>query len=291
MTTQQIINEFKSHGLKIISEEKLIKYVEFCLENNQQEKIKFKTSHHHILPKAKLLQFTKYSNLSENPWNGVHLLHKDHYFAHWLLSEAIEHISILTSFCAMNNKDVKLGRIKESDLIPPATFQIIMERRNKLNNERLSDPVLVKERIKKRLETITDKDLKSIGRKISETHNKEIVLENGTITTIIKEKEKKRLKTISEEVELDDGRVLTKAKIHSLKSAKTRTDKGRFFNLFHVKNGLIKTSVKQRDIKQMSQGLFNTSKENYLGKSDKSKIALNKKGNIHLIGYYIEEIL
>jgi len=124
----KILQELLNSNIKIMSQEKLEQYIQFCIKNNQQEKIKYKTSYHHILPRK---LFEKYSNLKENPWNGTHLKHSDHYYAHWLLTEAIDDYGQLSAFCAMHNKDTKLGKIEEKDLISEDEFQKKMEERNK----------------------------------------------------------------------------------------------------------------------------------------------------------------
>lgn len=113
--------------LDVINDEKLIEYVEFCL-SNKTNKIKFKSALHHILPGAKLLPFGKYKNLKETPWNGVYLLHKDHYYAHFLLSQAVNHISILHAFRVMHLSDCKLNKLSECDLIDLNKYQDICER-------------------------------------------------------------------------------------------------------------------------------------------------------------------
>lgn len=99
--------------LKVKDNEKLLEYVDFCLLNDKGFKIKFETSHHHILPKAKNLPFENFSNLDDNKWNGVHLSHKDHYIAHWLLYEAVSSYSVIKSFIAMHEKDSVLRNIED----------------------------------------------------------------------------------------------------------------------------------------------------------------------------------
>lgn len=51
-----------------------------------QHRLKTKTGEyfelHHILPKC---AFPQYSNLKNNPWNGILLTTKEHYICHWLL--------------------------------------------------------------------------------------------------------------------------------------------------------------------------------------------------------------
>ena len=123
----KILQEFLGSNIKIKSLEKLEHYIDFCIENNRQKRISGKLSYHHILPQATSLPFKSFANLKENSWNGTYLLYSDHYYAHWLLTEAIEDYSQLTAFCAMHNKDIKLGRIEEKDLIPKEEFQKKME--------------------------------------------------------------------------------------------------------------------------------------------------------------------
>lgn len=132
MTTKEIIQEFKRCNLTILSENKLLKYIEYCQIHNQLEHTKFKTSYHHILPQAESLPFREYSDLKENSWNGTYLLHKDHYYAHYLLAQAVEHWAILCSFSAMNNQDLKNKRLQETNLIGKEEYDILMKRKYEL---------------------------------------------------------------------------------------------------------------------------------------------------------------
>lgn len=139
MTTnlhQQILNEFLNSNIKIKSLDKLNEYIAYCINNNQNKPIKSKTSHHHILPKAKDC-FPELENLKVNKWNGTHLMYFDHYYAHWLMTEAINNYSQLYAFCAMHNMDTKKGRILESNLIPAEEFQEKMKEREHKRRIRL----------------------------------------------------------------------------------------------------------------------------------------------------------
>lgn len=131
----KILQEFLDSEIIIKSQEKLIQYIDFCIENNQLKRIKGKTSHHHILPQADSLPFTGFSNLKENPWNGTHLSYYNHYYAHWLFTESIDDYGQLHAFTAMHNSDIKNGRINEEDLIAEEEFQIKMEERSKKHRE------------------------------------------------------------------------------------------------------------------------------------------------------------
>lgn len=115
------------------------KYVEFCLTNRVEHKIKGVTSTHHILPQSKLLPFTQFKSLLQHPWNKAELKHCHHYYAHYLLAKAINHISTLTAFCGMHNKDIVLERITDQDLIMEDDFQTLYQMRNeKIRQHRLS---------------------------------------------------------------------------------------------------------------------------------------------------------
>lgn len=114
----------------ITDTEKLKEYISFCLTNNNLVKIKGLTSYHHILPQSKSLPFTEFSSLYKHKWNGTHLSFYNHYYSHFLLQQAVNHPSILYSFIAMHNKDYKIGRIHEDELIPQDTFNELMKQRN-----------------------------------------------------------------------------------------------------------------------------------------------------------------
>jgi len=108
--------------LNVKDKDKLQEYVDFCLDNSLEEQIKFKSNLHHILPKAKSLPFINYKNLKEHSWNGVHLLHKDHFIAHSILAEAISDKAISHAWHRMN--------ITTDDFdkkITPELYQILCE--------------------------------------------------------------------------------------------------------------------------------------------------------------------
>lgn len=134
MQKSKILNEFTKLNC-VINQELLEKYVDFCLQNDVGTKIIKTTSTHHILPAAKTLPFRKFSNLSENSWNKAELSYYNHYIAHFMLYEAINHFAIISSFCAMHNKDLQLGRISKNDLISEEEFTKIMLKRNLLIKE------------------------------------------------------------------------------------------------------------------------------------------------------------
>jgi len=173
----KILQEFLDSDIKIISQENLKRYIEYCIYKNQEKRIQSKTAYHHILPSA---LFDEYKDLKQNPWNGSHLLYSDHYYAHWLLTEAIEDHGQFNAFCKMHNCDIKLGKIKEKDLMPPEEFQKISELSYKLREEELN-----KEYINKDGELTTKRKEMTKKRKI--TIKKDIILEDGTITSIAKE--------------------------------------------------------------------------------------------------------
>ncbi len=190
--------------LDVTAASKLKQYIQFCTENNKNERIKGKTSHHHILPRS---LFEQYSNLKEHPWNGTHLLYADHYYAHWLFTEAINDYGQMEAFCKMHNCDIKLGRITENELISSVDFQIIMEKTIKKSSElRLSTEwkeTIGKEKIRKMVETKSSEEWKNtIGKlskikqviSLSRTMNSDIWKETTGADKIRKQKETKSSK-------------------------------------------------------------------------------------------------
>lgn len=63
---------------------------------------KTKTHYHHILPKSKDM-FPIFKNLTDNPWNGVHLTIREHFIAHWMLHKALKGSSQTVAFFHMIN--------------------------------------------------------------------------------------------------------------------------------------------------------------------------------------------
>ena len=94
--------------LNVIDENKVLEYINFCLENDEKCKTKFETASHHILPKS---IFKEFACLKTNLWNSVHLTHKNHYIAHSILAEAINEKEIIYAWKRMNNSNNYFGII------------------------------------------------------------------------------------------------------------------------------------------------------------------------------------
>ena len=244
-----IFTVFKNSIINIKCEQKLQEYVNFCIDNNQNDRIQGKTSHHHILPNK---LFPEYSNLKENDWNGSHLLYSDHYYAHWLLTESIDEFTMLYAFCAMHNKDFANNRLSVEDLINPNDFQNKMQERGIKHSLYLTNThngcSIAKTAAKKMMETKLKPIIingvettiykESIAKRIK-TMTAPIILD-GVVTTIYKESSKKYSKTMKEEYLNDDFQVTTKAKERSKKYSKTVT--AEFIDL----DGNVTTKAKER---------------------------------------------
>lgn len=128
----QIYNLFNDRMKDSITNYDALKeYIIFCLVNDRLCAEKGVTSHHHILPKCgKANTFHDVLNLTYHPWNGAHLTFYHHYYAHFLLTKAINNRSIRYSFIMMHFKDHANARIRTDDLIDEQTFNTIMKQRN-----------------------------------------------------------------------------------------------------------------------------------------------------------------
>ena len=137
MSKDKILNELgKINCIK--DWDRLNEYVEFCLSNHRSVKIPSQTSSHHILPRAKTLPFRQFEDLNTHKWNLSELSYYDHYMAHYILAQALDHLAVLHSFVAMHNKDLKLGRLSRDELIDPETYnQIFLDRNKKISSKRM----------------------------------------------------------------------------------------------------------------------------------------------------------
>jgi len=254
MNLTEILHEFKSHNLNIIDESKLIEYIDFCISHNQNNKIMYKTAHHHILPQAVKLPFGNFSDLKSNPWNGVHLLHKDHYDAHFLLCQSIEHYSIVSSFYAMNNKDLKNKRLDKNDMVSEDVTELLLRDRTKL--------VTAEYLLNGEYTSIA----KEVGKKASITKRKGFI-KDGNLTTIAKESGKKRTAT-------NNGRAITVV-IYNINNEVIEECNGTFFAFCKI-HSLDYTSLK------------NASKDSRLFKTNLSKARAINQGKEKFIGCYTE---
>lgn len=133
----EILAIFRESNIRIKSLNYLIEYIKFCLNNDEGcKKVNSKnyslTSYHHILPSA---LFPNYKKLSENSWCGAHLTFYNHYYAHWLLANALNEYSQTHAFICMHIRDVKNGRIAKSELISKEEVNFLMCKRATLQLE------------------------------------------------------------------------------------------------------------------------------------------------------------
>lgn len=188
--------------------DKLKEYITFCLENNTNVKIKGVTSYHHILPQCRKLPFSDYTLLNKYTWNGAHLTYYNHYYAHFLLYQAVTHPSILFSFVAMHKKDFSLGRITEKELIPEYIFNEIMKQRNEnISKDKLelvfhNGEFITKAKRASLIRNITDAQKQKMSIRMKGDNN--IVYSEGIVDKIRKTKlntfiDGKNLDTISAE--------------------------------------------------------------------------------------------
>jgi hypothetical protein len=118
------IKLFNIYDIK--SEERLIKYIDFCLKNHDDA---IHGANHHILPSA---LFKQYSDLKNNKWNCARLSYYNHYIAHFLLYKAVNHPAVDAAIYGMHNKDYKNGRLTKDQLISEHEYTII---HNKVMNK------------------------------------------------------------------------------------------------------------------------------------------------------------
>lgn len=117
---------YENSNINIKCEVSLLKYIDFCLNNNLSKKIN-NSEHHHILPKSKNL-FPEYSNLRENPWNGVHLTYSNHYIAHSLLIDALNNQTVIYAWHRIN----KLSEQDSVGLIGPEKYSELRSKHKQL---------------------------------------------------------------------------------------------------------------------------------------------------------------
>lgn len=132
-------------------------YVDFCFMHDVGEKVKSRTSAHHVLPRAKTLPFVEFANLKKHSWNKVELEYYDHYIAHYLLTKAIDHIAAYHAFCAMHNKDVARNLLPSIQLISPNEYEELYQLRNQAISKRSLELVEVDGRMITRAKQRNDK--------------------------------------------------------------------------------------------------------------------------------------
>lgn len=215
----------------------LEKYVDFCIENHQEEK--FKSSTHHILPQAKSLPFVKFKNLKIYTWNRCELSHYNHYIAHYLLTKAIKHLAIHTAFCAMHYKDYKRQFISDVELLEEKEFNKIYEERNKLLSEFLLEKVeyngeiVTRASIRLKNRKLTQEQIQKMSERMS--GDKNIVHLDGVVSKIRQTKSTKTIdgknmdtisseraaNTMKQKYKSEDGKETTIYEQNGLKISKT----------------------------------------------------------------------
>jgi hypothetical protein len=145
MSTEKdsLLEKFSALSSSIVNMPLLHRYLDFCLTQRLPNKLVKESTSHHILPMAKTLPFKQWSDLTNFSWNKAELTYADHYKAHFLLANAIDHIAIYHAFAAMHKKDFVLGRITESDLICSDEFSAMWNKRNEKISQRRLEIIIV----------------------------------------------------------------------------------------------------------------------------------------------------
>lgn len=207
-----ILEKFINSNIEIICKEKLLKYISLCINKNNKQRIKYKTEYHHILPRS---LFPDYADLKSNEWNGVHLLYEDHYVAHSILAEALNSYEMLSAWIMMNDMNTKTNKIiKPEEIIGKEKYSYLREMTIRKRSEYLAKEIIDDEG---NITTVA----KEYGKKVSCTLKKEIVDENGNITTVAKERAKKNKETVTKEIVDEKGNITSIAKERALVSANT----------------------------------------------------------------------
>ena len=77
-----------------------IKYINSCIQSNQNNPTKEHTEKHHILPKE---MFPEYKSFNKFPWNCAELTIRQHMIAHYILWKLTNHSSQLSAFYLMSS--------------------------------------------------------------------------------------------------------------------------------------------------------------------------------------------
>lgn len=108
MTTAILLERSNTHNRYMIQ-----RYLKF-ISSRPGVHIPGKTHLHHILPKASDF-YPEYRLISDHPWNGIHLTHREHFIAHWMLARAFPNTSQTRAFYYMvNNLGKRRSRLYES---------------------------------------------------------------------------------------------------------------------------------------------------------------------------------
>jgi hypothetical protein len=284
---------------------------------------------HHILPRAKTMPFKKYENLKEHAWNKSVLTYYDHYYAHFLLTQAIDHLAVYFSFCKMHNADLKNGRITEEELIDENNYNEIHENRIKKWKEFLLEEIEINGVIKTRashlnsnrklsdetkkknsdrmkgaknivhLDGVVDKIRKKkidnnldqvSAEKSARKMKEEFINSDGEVTTIYKESAKKHSATLNFEYLNENNEITTKAKEYGKQRSIDRTVRGKWFRIKNIFNNSVDFIIPENFVRKISPALMFKTEDEYLGKSKFGQTVFNKSGRSYLIGLYSVEL-
>lgn len=330
MAKSKLLKEFHKLSSTIIDNEYLDKYIEFCITNDVGDKINGETTSHHILPMAKTLPFAEFSNLKVYTWNKAELYYADHYYAHYLLYMAINHFSTIFAFTSMHNKDFKLGRITENDLISKDEFTIIWKERNKKISENnlelvsyntelitkasyiMKNRILSEETISKLSDRMTGDNnivhMDGVVDKIRDTKSSTII-DGKNLDTISAERAAETMKKefINEKGETttqykENGKKLSAHLLQIEENGKTKAynknklfheklrQKGKWYKVLNIFDSSYEQILCAVDVRKISPGLEKCVKDNYLGKSKFGTNYFFKRGKQELIGLYVERL-
>lgn len=293
---QEILNEKTKelYSHELANKELIIKYVNFCVENNKHKHTKFLTNAHHILPRS---LFREYINFKENPWNRSFLTHSDHLDAHKMLFDAFpihqnsSAYSFMTGMYHKDNEEYKIRKEEISKLHSKHLNEVI-----EVNGESLSRAKHMGKKSSKTLTKVKNGTTiaKERGKKISKSKNKIIIID-GKKTTTTKEASKKSA-IIAKKKIIIDGEETSIARERSLKAYNTvrQKPKKQLLRLKRIQESLDKViTVDNKETTSRIEG-FKKRKEtmedyDYTERSKKRKETIDKNWVKGEIGNRIRE--
>lgn len=221
MNREYIIEKLSNIKNTIINTQKLIKYVDFCIENHN-ENLQI-GENHHILSRT---VFPEYIDLKVYTWNLSRLSPYNHYIAHSMLYDAIDNTTFAYAWYAMNNKNFIQEKQMPIELIGEELYTKLILNRNEMHSEFLKNKVFAKCLITGNRVRVTKEEFDNNDNLVGTTKGYTVEHLKNTISVIDQDGKIKRISKESEEY-------LTGNFVGSTKGRSVYKDKqGNFFSCF-----------------------------------------------------------
>ena len=240
------------------------------------------------------INFEDFQNLIERAYNertnfmNEKILYNGEYITRYNLSSQ-KRLKSMGAEGILNRTEKMLETRKRNDSYRTGTEKMLITRKENNSYETVGPTIsqaLLKDVILENGEISTV--AKECAKKMIKTRKTEFINKFGEVTSILAESAKKTQKSRSKPIVLENGEIVNNYILTNRENAKKRSEKFGRYDVYNIlSESKIHENLTLKEVKDISQHLPSKTKDNYLGKHQSVATNYIKNNKAHMIGLYV----